>query len=136
MADIGGQRLKKGAHFLRNYFRSEESRTVVYERGLESVELLVNPGRIQSRLDRRLGSKTTVEQRDYYATAADLVLGGNQTVPMNGDLIHEIDTNANTTRTYEVSPPLLPVQDSCFRYTDRDFLGIVIHTKLRGVIEQ
>jgi len=82
--------LQDGLDWLEEQRKAHLSRTVTYRRGADSVELLATVGATRYEVDDGYGVVVEQEMRDYIVAAADLVLGGQRTLPERGDEIVEI----------------------------------------------
>jgi hypothetical protein len=119
-----GDLLKQGSDWLEAQRTRHASRTVAYQRGVGSVELAATIGRTLFEIDTALGLQERFESRDFLVLTADLVLGGNVTLPARGDRI--LETDGTTTFTYEV---MAPGKEPHFRYSDPYRKTLRIHTK-------
>ncbi|MEP0846062.1 MAG: hypothetical protein HRF50_04475 [Phycisphaerae bacterium] len=118
-------RLDEGLSWLAEQRQQHMTRTVTYVRGAESITLSATVGRTaEITTDPLRGSVHRVRMRDYLVRAADLVLGGESTLPLPGDVVRE--TDGSTTYEYVVAP--LP-DEPCFRYSDAARRTLRIHTK-------
>ena len=120
MADL----LEQGASWLDEQRHAHMTRTVVYVRGGESVEVQATIGRTAFEQADEYGVVHKIESRDYLIRTADLVLGGSPTLPKRGDQIREKD--AEVTFVYEV---LSPGDEPVFRYSDPYRKALRIHSK-------
>lgn len=116
--------LEAGSNWLEDQRHAHLTRTVVYQRGGESVELAATVGRTVFEQADEYGVVHRTESRDFLVRAADLVLAGSRTLPKVGDEIRE--TAGDQTLVYEVmafgnQPP--------FRYGDPYRRTLRIHTK-------
>ena len=75
------------------------------------------------------GATIIDKARDYLVHAADLVLGGERTLPLAGDTIEE--TDGGETLLYEVTA-LGP--EPAYRYSDPARVRLRIHTKLSTTV--
>ncbi len=95
--------LEKGSNWLEDQRHTHLTRTVVYQRGGESVEVAATVGRTVFEQADEFGVIHRTESRDFLVRAADLVLAGNQTPPKAGDWIRE--PAGDQTFVYEVMAP-------------------------------
>ncbi|MEM7630373.1 MAG: hypothetical protein AAF356_13290 [Planctomycetota bacterium] len=100
------------------------SRTVVYRRGADSVEIEATVGSTAFDRTDEYGVVHRIESRDYLVTAADLVLGGEAVTPKAGDRITE--TGEARVHEYEV---MAPGDEPAWRYSDPQRRTLRIHTK-------
>lgn len=121
MADL----LEQGAAFLDDRRHAHLTRTVTYERGVDSVDLAATVGRTVFEQADESGFIRKVESRDFLVRRADLVLGGNETLPKAGDRVREPD--GSTVQVYEV---MAPGGEPPFRYSDPYRKVLRIHAKL------
>jgi len=120
MADL----LEQGAAFLDDRRHTHLTRTVTYERGVDSVDLAATVGRTVFEQADESGFIRKVESRDFLVRRADLVLGGTETLPKAGDQIREPD--GAQIQVYEV---MAPGGEPPFRYSDPYRKVLRIHTK-------
>lgn len=100
------------------------SRLVTYQRGNQSVELAATIGRTEFEQADTFGAIQRTQSRDFLVRTADLVLGGEPTMPVAGDRIREGD--GEKTFVYEV---MAPGGEPPFRYSDPYRRSLRIHTK-------
>jgi len=120
VADI----LEQGAQFLNDQRHAHMTRTVVYERGAASVEVLASIGETTFEQEIDLGGIQRIQSRDFLIRTGDLVLGDEQVLPQAGDRIRE--TVGEQVFTYEV---MAPGSEPPFRYSDPYRKALRIHTK-------
>ena len=77
MADL----LEKSSAWLEDQREKFMSRTVIYQRGTDSVEVTATIGQTVFAVDNGEGAALQVESRDYLIRAAHLVLGGGPVPP-------------------------------------------------------
>jgi len=116
--------LEQGASWLDDQRHAHLTRTVVYVRGAESVEVQATVGRTVFEQADEYGVVHKTESRDYLIRAAELVLGEVVVTPKRGDQVRETD-GANTF-VYEV---LSPGDEPVFRYSDPYRKALRVHTK-------
>jgi hypothetical protein len=116
--------LAQGAAWLENQRHEHLTRTVVYQRGAESVELAATIGSTQFEQADEYGTVRRTESRDYLVRAVDLVIAGEQALPKPGDQVREAD--GSVTFTYEV---MAPGNEPPWRYSDPYRQTLRIHTK-------
>jgi len=119
--------LAKGAAWLEDQRHRHLTRTVVYQRGAESVELSATIGRTEFEQADEYGTIRRTEARDYLVRAVDLIIGGAQVLPKAGDRIRE--TDGGVTFIYEV---MAPGGEPPWRYSDPIRQTLRIHTKSIG----
>jgi hypothetical protein len=116
--------LEQGAAWLEDQRHKHMTRTVVYERGTDSVELAATVGRTEFEQADDYGTVHRLESRDYLVRTIDLVLAGEATLPKAGDRIREAD--GEQTFICEV---MAPGTEPPFRYSDPYRKTLRIHTK-------
>ena len=119
-----GDLLAKGSELIDRTRRTHLSRTVVYRRGDDTVELAATVGSTAFDRTDEYGVIHRIELRDYLVTAADLVLGGEAVIPRAGDRITE--TDGARVHEYEV---MAPEGEPAWRYSDPQRMTLRIHTK-------
>ncbi len=123
--------LKTASDWLGRMFQQHASRSVIYSRGSDSVEITATAGRTVHEVSTNLGVSVEIESRDYIFPISQLVLGDGQTEPQAGDRITELQDA--TEYVYEVMPlgKALPAigESACYRYCDADHTTIRVHTK-------
>lgn len=120
MTDI----LQRGSDWLQDQRHNHATRTVTYERGVDTVDLSATIGRTIFEIDNGHGLLERIESRDYLVLAVDLVLSGSPVLPQRGDRIRE--TQAGTTYVYEV---MAPGKEPHWRWSDPYRKTLRIHTK-------
>lgn len=100
------------------------TRTVVYQRGADAVEIAATIGRTEFEQVDEHGVVQRLQSRDFLVRAADLVLAGAPTLPKAGDRIRE--TVGAQTFVYEV---MAPGNEPPWRYSDPYRKALRIHTK-------
>ncbi len=116
--------LEQGAAWLEAQRHAHMTRTVVYERSADSVELLATIGRTEFEQADEYGVIHRIEARDFIVRAADLVLGGEAVLPKAGDRIREPE--GAVAHVYEV---MAPSGEPPWRYSDPYRMALRIHTK-------
>ena len=116
--------LQIGASWLADQMKTHASIDVTYERGVEQVPVKATVGKTEFELDDGSGVVVRIQSRDFLIHAADLVLGGIETLPVAGDLIRE--TQGAKTFVYEV---MAPGDEPHYRYSDPYRKLLRIHTK-------
>lgn len=116
--------LEQGAAWLEGQRHKHMTRTLVYERGADSVELSARIGRTEFEQADDYGAVHKIESRDFLVRTVDLVLASAQTLPKAGDRIRE--TDGAQTFVYEV---MAPGTEPPFRYSDPYRKTLRIHTK-------
>jgi len=117
--------LRRGSDWLERKRNKHLTRSIVYLRGADSVQVKATVGRTVFRVDKGYGVLERIEARDYLILAADLVLSNAPVLPKAGDKIREVEDGR--TFTYEV---LAPGNEPCWRYSDLYRVTLRIHTKL------
>jgi len=116
--------LQIGASWLADQMKTHASIDVTYERGAEQVPVKATIGKTEFDLDDGSGVVVRVQSRDFLIQAADLVLGGIESLPVAGDLIRE--TQGTKTFVYEV---MAPGEEPHYRFSDPFRKLLRIHTK-------
>jgi hypothetical protein len=116
--------LQTGASWLADQMKMHASVDVIYERGAEQVPVKATVGKTEFEIDDGSGVVVRIQSRDYLIQAADLVLGGMETLPLAGDLIRE--TQGANTFVYEI---MAPGNEPHYRYSDPFRKLLRIHTK-------
>ena len=116
--------LGQGASWLEDQRHQHLTRMVVYQRGVNEVELQATIGRTVFEQDDHAGGLTRIESRDFLIRAIDLVLATEVKLPRPGDRI--IETDSIATHTYEV---MAPGAEPPWRYSDVNRATLRIHTK-------
>lgn len=119
-----GDLLAKGSELIDRTRRAHLSRTVVYRRGDDTVELAATVGSTAFDRTDEYGVIHRIESRDYLVTAADLVLAGEKVTPKAGDRITE--TDGSRVHEYEV---MAPGGEPAWRSSDPQRMSLRIHTK-------
>ncbi len=104
------------------------SRVVSYIRGKDSVEVHAAIGKTVFEIESGYAVLERVESRDYLVPAAELVLGGETTLPARGDRIKEAQDGK--TFVYEV---MAPGSEPHFAFSDAYRKTLRIHTKFVGM---
>ncbi len=120
MADL----LETGSNWLQDQRTQHMSRSVTYERGIDTVALSATVGRTVFEIDDGRGVSQRHEARDFLVLADDLVLAGSKTLPQAGDRVRE--TQGTTVFVYEV---MAPGNEPVWRYSDPYRKTLRIHTK-------
>lgn len=120
MSDV----LEKGLAWLDDQRHTHMTRTVVYQRGADAVEIAATVGRTEFEQVDEHGVVQRLQSRDFLVRAADLVLAGAPTLPKAGDRIRE--TVGTQTFVYEV---MAPGNEPPWRYSDPYRNALRIHTK-------
>ncbi|MCG3128264.1 MAG: hypothetical protein CHACPFDD_03141 [Phycisphaerae bacterium] len=116
--------LEKGLAWLDDQRHAHMTRTVVYQRGADAVEIAATIGRTEFEQVDEFGAVQRLQSRDFLVRAADLVLAGAPTLPKAGDRIRE--TADTQTFVYEV---MAPGNEPPWRYSDPYRKALRIHTK-------
>jgi len=99
--------------------------TVAYRRGSEYVGLTAVKSVARVELDGDDGTAVEAGRIDWIIAAADLVLSGQQTEPLEGDRIEE--TTGGKTYIHEAMPV---GTEACYRPMDAQGQGLRVHSKL------
>lgn len=118
-------RFEAGQKWLAQQLTGHASRSVVYQRGHEQVELLATIGKSSYQLDDGAGTRTRAQVRDYLIDTHLLVLDGLATLPRAGDQVRE--TDGERIYVYEV---MALGGEAPWRYSDPFRLKLRVHTKL------
>jgi len=116
--------LTQGAELIDRTRRAHLSRTVMYRRGADSVEIEATVGSTAFDRTDEYDVVHRIESRDFLIAAADLVLGGTAVLPKPGDRITE--AGSTSIHEYEV---MAPGGEPAWRYSDPQRLTLRIHTK-------
>ncbi len=116
--------LETGSNWLENQRHQHMTRTVLYQRGTDTVELVATIGRTAFEQADEFGVIHRIESRDFLVRVSDLVLATVQTLPKAGDQISE--TTGDQTFVYEV---MAPGNEPPWRYSDPYRRTLRIHTK-------
>lgn len=116
--------LETASNWLEDQRHTHLTRTVVYQRGSEAVELAATVGRTAFEQADEFGVIHRTESRDFLVRASDLVLATVQTLPKAGDRIR--DAAGGQTFVYEV---MAPGAEPPWRYSDAYRRTLRIHTK-------
>lgn len=120
-----GDLLKDGLGWLEDQRAIHLAHEVAYSRDGNSVTLDATVGRTQFEQQDEFGRVIRYQSRDYLIAAEDLILGGNQVEPAEGDGIRE--TIGGQTHVYRV---MSPGDEPPFRWSDPYRKTFRIHTKL------
>ena len=120
MADL----LETGSNWLEDQRTKHATRSVNYERGVDTVALQATIGRTVFEIDNGHGVLERIESRDYLVLATELVLAASPVLPKRGDRIRE--TQGATTYVYEV---MAPGKEPEWRWSDAYRKTLRIHTK-------
>lgn len=123
--------LQTGLSWLADQAAAYASETVTYSRdGVGSVTLSAVLGSQLLRVsDGRGNTKVERADRDFIIVAADLVLGGQVTLPQRGDQIYL--TLGGVIERFDVMPV---GSEAAWRYSDAHKLRLRVHTKSMGVV--
>ncbi len=116
--------LEKGLSWLDDQRHTHMTRTVVYQRGADAVEIAATIGRTEFEQVDEHGVVQRLQSRDFLVRAADLVLADAPALPKAGDRIRE--TVGAQTFVYEV---MAPGNEPPWRYSDPYRKALRIHTK-------
>ena len=122
-----GDLFDRGSAFLDEQRHKHMSRTVVYQRGAESKEVLATIGKTEFEQADDAGLIHRVESRGFLVRTADMDLGSGLTLPRAGDQVRE--TVGAQVFVYEVNAP---GGQPPFRYSDPFRRVLRIHTKHIG----
>ncbi len=113
-----------GASWLAGQLKTHASGDVTYIRGADQVMVKATIGKTEFEIDDGSGVVVRIQSRDFLIHTADLQLGGVETLPVAGDLIHE--TQGNNKFVYEV---VAPGNEPHYRYSDPFRKLLRIHSK-------
>lgn len=116
--------LETGSSWLENQRHQHMTRTVLYQRETDAVELAATIGRTAFEQADEFGVIHRTESRDFLVGSSDLVLAGVQALPKAGDQLRE--TAGDQTFVYEV---MAPGNEPPWRYSDPYRRTLRIHTK-------
>jgi len=116
--------LETGSNWLENQRHQHMTRTVLYQRGTDTVELAATIGRTVFEQADEFGVIHRIESRDYLVPTVDLVLASVPALPKAGDRIRE--TAGDQVFVYEV---MAPGNEPPWRYSDPYRRTLRIHTK-------
>ena len=116
--------LEQASNWLEDLRTAHATRTVTYQRGVETAAAPATIGRTVFEVDNGAGVLERIESRDFLILATDLVLGGSAVLPERGDRIRE--TQAGATYVYEV---MAPGKEPAWRWSDPYRKTLRIHTK-------
>ncbi|MEO2031493.1 MAG: hypothetical protein ABGZ35_05360 [Planctomycetaceae bacterium] len=116
--------LKNASNWLEEQRTEHASRTVTYERGVDTVDVSASIGRTIFDVDNGFGVVERIESRDFLVLTDDLTLGGGRTLPERGDRVKEVQ--GDSTFIYEV---MAPGKEPHWRYSDPYRKALRIHTK-------
>ncbi len=110
---------KKGIEFLTEKLKAHASETVIYKRGLDTINIQATFGKTDYKTEDESGFQIGGAIIDFLFAAEDLVIDGTQTTPRAGDQIQTDST------IYEAM--FLPT--GYWRYSDPYRTMIRLHTK-------
>lgn len=116
--------LEQASNWLEDHRTEHASRTVTYERGVDTVDVSASIGRTIFDVDNGFGVVERIESRDFLVLTDDLALGGGRTLPERGDRVKEVQ--GDSTFVYEV---MAPGKEPHWRYSDPYRKTLRIHTK-------
>ena len=116
--------LEQASNWLEDQRTEHASRSVTYERGVDTVDVSASIGRTIFDVDNGFGVVERIESRDFLLLTDDLVLGGGRTLPERGDRVKEVQ--GDSTFVYEV---MAPGKEPHWRYSDPYRKTLRIHTK-------
>ena len=119
-----------GSDWLDGQNLAHRSMLVGYHRGNDSAQVHAVIGKSVFEIFDAYGVMERVESRDYLVPAAELVLGGETTLPARGDRIKE--TDGEKVFVYEV---MAPGSEPHFQFSDPYRKTLRIHTKFIGMEE-
>ena len=122
--------LERGASWLAAKLKASASRTVIYRRGAEFVEVSAVIGKTEYGEGETQDAVITHRMRDYLVLTADLLVGGRAILPEIGDRIEE--TASGKTHVHEV---LATPSGEVYRYADPFRIQLRIHTKEIAVVD-
>lgn len=116
--------LEQSSAWLENQREAFMSRSVIYVRGGQSVQVPATIGRTVFELDASDGAVLRIEARDYLIRTAHLVLDETHVLPVKGDQVHELQEGVIL--IYEVAAP---GDEPHYRFSDPYRKTLRIHTK-------
>jgi hypothetical protein len=120
--------LETGTAWLKAMRLKHASRSVVYQRGSDMVEIKATISKTVFQTDKGFGVFESFESRDYLIGADALQLNGASFLPRSGDRIRE--TSGGKVFIGEV---MAPGKEPCWRWSDPYRLTLRIHTKYVGM---
>ena len=124
--------LEQGAAWLEEQRVKYCSREMTYRRGAQTVQVNATVVLSEYGVDNGNGIVEQFESRDFLVAAAELVFGGEITLPQRGDLI--VETISGVTYSNEV---MVPGGDGdCWQWSDRYKRVFKIHTKRTGTEQE
>ena len=116
--------LEQGATWLDDQRVKHMSREVTYCRGEDLVAVQATIGQTVFEVDDGTGVLEKTESRDFLISTDELVLAGEETLPLRGDRVRE--TDGTQVLVYEV---MAPGREPHWRYSDPYRKTLRIHTK-------
>ena len=113
-----------GATWLANQLKTHASTDVIYVRGVDQVPIKATIGKTEFEIDDGSGVIQRIQSRDFLVHAADLQIGGSETLPQAGDKIRE--SQGSSAFVYEV---MAPGDEPHYRFSDPFRKLLRIHTK-------
>lgn len=110
-----GDLLQRGMSMIARTFKEHASGTVTYRRGPHRLTIAATIGDDAAEVEAKGGGqfRTNIEWRQFFVTAADLILNGLAFEPQQGDEICE--THGSETIVYELQPT---EEEPAWRYAD------------------
>lgn len=124
---MAGTMLSDAVEWLGDMIQDYASQRIRYESDGQMFETNATIGKAEYQVSDGYGgviNKWT--DRDFIFPAGDMVLLGVQTLPKEGDEIHELDSRGLTARSFEVMP--IP-NEQCYRFCDQYGKTLRVHTK-------
>jgi len=119
-----GDLLRDGLSWLEAQRRTHLCRPVLYRRGESTVEVDATVGATKYETDESYGLVVEGEVRDYLIAREELIFGGEEVLPEEGDRIEE--DIGGTTHLFEVQTF---GTDGCYRFTDPGRRTLRVHTR-------
>ena len=119
-----GDFLRDGLSWLEDQRRTHLCRPVLYRRGESTVEVDATVGATRFETDASYGAVMEGEVRDYIIAREDLVLGGEETLPAEGDRIEEGIAGTIVIFQVQVLGP-----DGCYRFSGPGRRAVRVHTR-------
>ena len=116
--------LREGLSWLETQRREHMSRPILYRRGDSAVEVAATVGATRYETNGSYGVIVEGEVRDYLIAWEELVFGGAETLPEEGDRIEE--DIGGTTHVFEVQDF---GTDGCYRFTGPGRQALRVHTR-------
>jgi hypothetical protein len=97
--------LSRGVEMLAAKAEANMAVTIKYKRGDSSVDIAATPGMTTTTQDDGAGMSIEAHVKDWLLSAASLVLDGERTKPLRGDVIRADRPDGEGVDVYEVAGP-------------------------------